>query len=372
MKFIKTAISFVILYTTFSSVQAQNQCESVTAIALEKLAAQLQDNDYNNIIQILNTIEATCGETEFTLRTKLIYQIINKTNTDQIRAKYLKNKFDENLIERWDATYTNRNAYQQNKKKYTYIPLGHRADSLLKVKANALLNSLTYNHLNKEEEALLLLFKDDINAYMSIMQPETSSVKKMKQRIELEQYKEKHTFGIHVGTFLPVGENEYFGKSLTGGISMMSSFSSDFVFDVHYKFRVHTKTPAIDFVYKEEIREVEPNSSHVLAIGVGYKLLDKYRFIILPKVNAGYGVIWTGLSETVYGEDDEGNETETRLPRNVQTMHSTFGISIMRHISKKTYIGIESNLHLIPYKWDSRLKTTIPSKYASFELFVRF
>lgn len=372
MKIIKPVITFLFLFISTFSLFAQNQCETVTAIAIEKLLTQLQRNDYDGIAQTLNTMEASCGESEFTLRTRLIYQIINKTNTDQLRSKYFKNKFDSKLITRWDDSYENKTVYLQNKKKYDYVPLGHPTDSLLKIKATALLNSPTYNNINKEEEALLYLFNDDIDSYLNIMQPESAPDKKMKERIEVDQHKEKNTFGVHIGSFQPIGENYYFGKSVTGGLSYMTPFINDFVLDVHYKFRTHSKAPAFDFVYKEEIREVESKSSHVIALGVGYKLLDKSRFIILPKINLGYGFIWTGLSETVYGEDDDGNETETMRFRNVQTLHSSLGISIMRHIAKKTYIGIESNVHLVPYKWDSRLKSDIPSKYASFEFFVRF
>lgn len=374
MKFIKTILFFTSTILWLPSLFAQNSCEQITTITMHKIPFILQKNDTKSLLTSINTIESTCGENEFTLRTRIIYQIINKENSDKLVSMYLRQNFDEQLIKRWDdaADINYATRYQNNKKSYNFIPLRHFADSLLKIKAAALLNSTMYSNISTKELSILHLFADNIETYLNMSEPKSAPDKKMRERIEVEQHKEKNTFGVHIGSFIPIGENNYFGKSFTGGLSFMSPFINDFVFDAHYKLRIHSKAPAFDFTYKDEIREVASNSSHVLAVGVGYKLLDKNRFIILPKLNIGYGIIWTGLSETVYGEDDEGNETETRLPINVQTLHSTLGIAIMRHIANKTYIGIESNLHLIPYKWDSRLKSSIPSKYASFEFFVRF
>jgi hypothetical protein len=374
MKIIIKRIVLALLPFSINIVQAQNNCEQISTISIEKLVPALQKNDVSTILTILNTMEASCGENEFTLRTRLIYQLINKENIDAVYSKYINHRRDEELIFRWDnaAESDYQYRYSKNKKKFNNIPLRHPTDSLLKVKSLALLNSPSYTSLNDQEVAILQLFTDDIDSYLDWRETKQVVETKSKQRDTYTSHQTKHTFGIHTGIFMPIEDNFYFGNSFMGGLSIMSAFTNDFVFDVHYKFRVHSKMPAIDFVYKEDIRAVEPNSSHVLSIGTGYKLLNKNRFIILPKLNLGYGIIWTGLSETVYGEDDEGNETETRLPKNVQTLHSTFGIAIMRHISNKTYIGVESNIHLIPYKWDSKLKSSIPSKYASLEFFVRF
>lgn len=374
MKIIRELIALALFSLSTHIAQAQNNCEQISTISIEKLVPALQKNDVSSILTTLNTMEASCGENEFTLRTRLIYQIINRENTDAVYTKYIKHRFDDDLISRWDnaveADY--QNIYVKNKKRLNYVPLRHSTDSLLKVKSLALLNSPSYANLHDQEVAILQLFADDIDSYLDWRDTKQVVEIKSKQRDAYTAHQEKHTFGIHTGVFMPIEDNFYFGNSLTGGLSIMSAFTNDFVFDLHYKFRIHSKSPAFEFLYKDDIYDIESNSSHVLSIGAGYKLLDKHKFIILPKLNLGYGIIWTGLSETVYGEDDEGNETESTRFRNVQTLHSSFGISVMRHIRNKTYIGIESNVHLIPYKWDSNLRSPIPSKYASFEFFVRF
>lgn len=360
--------------TSIPVIYGQNACENIITITVEKLPQLLKKNDYQEIDNKLNTIEATCGLSEFTLRTRIIYQIISRENSKENRQKYLRNRFDRILIIRWDDSYLSdhQEIFLAHKKNYEYIPMRHPVDSLLKIKASSILNSPSYNDIDIEEKALLYLFKDDIEMYTSITEAQYIEKKKVEMRSKEAENKYKSTFGLHTGVFMPLGENDFFGKSVTGGVSYMGPFSNDFVLDLHYKFRVHPKSRVFDFRYKDNIREVDAITSHVISIGAGYKLLDKNKFIILPKVNLGLGFIWTGLSEKEYGEDDEGNETETLRLRNVNTLHSTIGITFMRHVYDNLYFGFESNLHLIPYQWDSHLQSPIPSKYASLEFFVRF
>ena len=319
-------------------------------------------------------MEASCGENEFTLRTRLIYKIIHKENTESLSTKYLKNNFDQDLILRWDnAAEANYEVnYSTNKKAYNFVPLRHEVDSLLKIKAIALLNSPNYTTINNQELALLYLFADDIDSYFDLTKSMQESEKQTNDREAYESHMQRHSFGVYAGYFTPLGTNSYFSESLTAGFSIMTPFTYNFVGELQYKFRIHPNAKGFDFLYKGDIREVKPNTSHVISLGLGYKLLDRNKFIILPKINLGLGFIWTGLSEKEYGEDDQGNETETTRLRNVNTLHSTFGLTFMRKVGHKIYTGIESNLQLIPYQWDNTLKSPIPSKYGSIEFFVRF
>jgi hypothetical protein len=374
MKLIKHPTLILFLLFSTSLIYGQNTCENIISITVDKLPLLLKNNQQEEIQKQLDTIEATCGLSEFTLRTRIIYQIINKENTKENRQKYLHNRFDNVLITRWDDSYLSdhQEIYLAHKKKYEYIPMRHPVDSLLKIKASSILNSSSYKDIDIEEKAILYLFNDNIETYSRMIHAQNNENKKVEMRPKEAENKYKSTFGLHTGVFMPIGENDFFGKSVTGGLSYMSPFSNDFVFDLHYKFRVHPKSRIFDFRYKDNIREVDAITSHVISVGAGYKLLDKNKFIILPKLNLGLGFIWTGLSETEYGEDDEGNETETLRLRNVNTLHSTIGITFMRHVYDNLYFGFESNVHLIPYQWDSRLQSPIPSKYASLEFFVRF
>lgn len=158
---------FTILFTPYA--KAQDACETITKISIEKLVPLFQKNDYQSIKTTLNGMEATCGITEFTLRTRILYQIINREDTKTAIANYLENDFDNLLIERWDATADEKRMelYNKQAKKFNYIPLAHPSDNLLKEKALSLLNSDLYV-LQKEEESLLYLFIDDIETYLQL------------------------------------------------------------------------------------------------------------------------------------------------------------------------------------------------------------
>lgn len=374
MTYFPKLIVLILFVCPVVSLKAQNHCEQQTTLSLQKLTLLLQKNEVSSIMSTLQTMESSCGENEFTLRTKLIYQIINRETTDAVYNTYIKQRFDDELISRWDnsAEADYQNIYTRNKQKFNYVPLRHATDSLMKIKAKALLNSASYSSINDEEIAILYLFAGDSEAYLDVIAERKDDEPSDVEPNVYDWHQPKHTFGIYAGLFSPLGTNNFFSKSFTAGLSIMTPLTKDFVGELQYKFRIHPGAQPFNFNYKEEIREVQSSTSHVLSLGLGYKLVDTKKITILPKVNIGLGFIWTGLSEVEYGEDDEGNETETTRFRNVNTLHSTFGLTFMRHLRNKTYIGLESNLHIIPYQWDSNLHSPIPSQYASFEFFVRF
>lgn len=366
MQILKKTYIILILLLPFIYAQAQNDCENRTSALLKQLPSALHKNDVSQILAFINEIEASCKENEFTARTKIIYQIINKENTSNSIIQYYNKKYNEEILRRWEYSYKEdyNRRYLQDKASFNYIPLRHAVDSLLKAKSNAILNSSLYSHINTREKTILELFTGD-ESYFTVNEEDHPEY-------YTNNHSEKPTLGLHAGIFIPLGTNAIFGNAPTIGLSYMSTLAKSIVFDLHYKVRFHSSAKPFDFVYKQDIRAVESKSSHVFSLGLGAKVLDNKGFVILPKVNLGYGFIWTGLSETQYEEDEYGNEYKSVRPTNVNTMHTSLGISFLKLVAQKTYVGIETNLHLVPYNWDSNLKTIIPSKYASFEFFVRF
>lgn len=366
MQIIKRTYILIILLGPFIYAHAQSDCHNNTSAILNELTIALHKNDVPQILSFINEIEASCSENEFTARTKIIYQIINKENTSNSIIQYYNKNYNEQILRRWEYTVDEEYSYryQQNKASFNYIPLRHAVDSLLKSKSRAILQSNLYSHINDREKSILELFTGD-QTYFAVNEEELPAH-------YLTNHSEGSTFGIHAGIFMPLGKNAIFGNSPTIGLSYMSTMAKNIVFDLHYKARFHSSAKPFDFVYKEDIRSVEAKTSHVISLGLGAKVFDRKGFVILPKVNLGYGFIWTGLSETQYEEDEYGNEYESLRYTNVSTMHTTLGVSFLKLVSRKTYVGLETNLHLIPYNWDSNLKTPIPSRYASIEFFVRF
>src|SRR5690606_1531899 len=54
---------------TFAAVQ---DCEQITKVALEQLVDIFRKNDFERLEPVLNTIQSTCGENEFTQRLRIL------------------------------------------------------------------------------------------------------------------------------------------------------------------------------------------------------------------------------------------------------------------------------------------------------------
>lgn len=365
-------VALLFLVTSTFNSMAQNSCETIVTASLQKLPPVLIKNDFDQIKRIIQSIRATCEDNELALRLEITQQLLLRENTSHSIAQYLEKGYDQILIQRFDDAVSKsaNRAYLSNKAKYQYFPLNHTVDSLLKVKAKALIRSESYT-LNNKETAIVYLFADYIDDFYSELNKKPQNRPVIDKIREREKLKGAPTIGLLSGIFVPLEKASAYQTAPSLGFSVMGPFSSNFVPELTYRFRVHNAVP-FDMKYKDEIREVSPRSSHFLGLGIGYKIYDSGKFIVLPKINSGLGFIWTGLSESYYEEDDYGNEERNTAFKNINTWQNSLGITSMFHLRRKTYIGLEANYHVIPYHWDAKLKSSIPIHYASLEFFVRF
>lgn len=352
---------------------AQEKCQDIKVASLENLLISLDRNNSTSINQIIQKLESACGESEFTQRISIINNIISRQSSDHAIKNYQQKKYDEILMERYDAAAKENydKIYQNNPMRFEYIPFNHPIDLLIQKKAIALLESEHYK-LSNDEIALLHLFSDNIQEYNRLTGKTPTPVKTILTANEDNYYKGKSSFGIHAGIFSPIGKNNYFGSSPTFGISWMGALNKKFVPEFFYKFRLTTAKQEFRFKYENSTHQIASKSSHWLAAGLGYKVIDKGKNILMPKLNVGYGFIWTSVYETSYSQDEEGNEVSTDIYRNVRTVHSSLGLAFLHRIKGKARIGTEINYHFAPYEWDKRLLSPIPSNYVSAEIFFRF
>lgn len=373
MQYIRTLlIAFLVLSSTYSF--AQSPCEHITTASLEKLIPILERNNFAQLDPVIFAINNSCEESEFTLRLTIIKAIINKENTVSLIDKYLNKRFDDILVKRHDSAADKdyEKIYHGDPAAFGFVPLRHKVDELVQQKAIALLNSQSYT-LTEKEVALLFLFADEIDAFYTELDRKPAPRPVLDKIREREYFKSAPTFGIHAGVFTALGDRDYMGTSSMFGLSLMGRLDNQFVPEFMFKFRLHNNQgKQFDFDYKNSIQEINSKSSYFLGGGLGYKILDSGPFILLPKIGLGYGFIWTGLSETIYSENEYGEEVSSLSFRNVNTLHSSAGIAGMLHLRRKQYIGLEINYHLVPYNWEKRLLTSMQSNYASLELFFRF
>lgn len=365
-------ILFIIILVYSPYCLAQQGCETLVTASLQRLPSVLVKNDFNQLQTIINTLKGGCDKNELALRLEITQQLVLQQNTDLSIKAYLDGRYDDILVQRFDdaASKKANEQYRRNPEKYQYFPLNHKVDSLLKLKAQALLSSESYT-LNPRETAIVYLFADYIDNFYDELDKTPKKRPIIDKIKEADKMKDAPTIGVHAGIFSPLQRNTAYGVAPAFGLSLMGPFSNLFIPELSYKFRVHEAAP-FDMKYKGEIREVSPRSSHFISLGIGYKVYDSGKIIVLPKLNSGLGFIWTGLSESYYQEDEYGNEERNTSYKNINTWQNSIGVASMLHIKRKTYIGLETNYHFIPYSWDSRLKSNIPSHYVSLDLFIRF
>ncbi len=356
--------------------ESLQDCEKIVAVALDKLVPALQKNDYQNLEGILATIQSACGENEFTQRMRIIQALIERKSSGALIVDYLSKNYHEVLTMRWD--YAVEKAYQriylENKAEFNYIPLNHPIDSLIKLKANALLNSPSFN-LTEQEEDIALLFADRLDEFYQSFEDTQPAPQPTATEKARSQQNAKHRSGVIVsaGAEFPItGSDPLFKTNTTVGLLYSSGLSSPVFFEGGIKIRINSNDRSFDYLLYEEVEHVNSSASFSIGGNVGVKLFDNDKFIIAPKAGLYYDITNTGLSEVNYFDDEYGESTRSVQYHNVYTMRASLALNLMRHIIGKKYIGIEAAYHYIPYNWDNNLLTSIQPNYASLQLFFRF
>ncbi|RZF59655.1 hypothetical protein [Sphingobacterium corticibacterium] len=354
-------------------------CEQVTKVALDKLVDILRKNDFEQLETVLNTIQSVCGENEFTQRLRILRALVEKKTTGDIIADYLAKNYQEILVMRWDYSVEEKyvEIYQNNKADFDFVPLRHPIDPLIKKKALALLNSPSYN-LTEQEEKIALLFADDIDAFYELHGGISPSVVPSEDKpIAGSPDKYRHGVSIYAGAEIPLtGSNPVFKTSPTLGVLFSSRLSNPFLFEAGLKVRINTSHDReVEYRLYDDVEIIRSTASLGIGGTVGYKIFDNDKFIIAPKAGLFWELATTGLSEVNESYYDDGYdyyETQNVRYFYINTMRSTLALSVMRHLSGKTYVGLEAAYHHVPYNWDSNLLTSVQPNYGSLQLFFRF
>lgn len=356
------------------TVSTPTSCITTAQSALDKLVPALVKNDFDAIRDIVNVWERDCGKTEFLERIRILQLLISKSPYQTELDYYYNQKYDQQLIKRWNnADKKNyKEIYSKQPSLFDYVPLRHQADSLLKLKAKALLYSDSYQLADKDRK-LIALFADDFNE-IAAQQAESNQAKNDK-RSYTEDYKDRVGYTIYAGVYGPLGgTNTTFGYNPVFGLTVMSSLRKNFIFEGGIKVRINSSDRDFQYLLYNETMDVNSAASFSVGGNVGYKALDRGKFMLIPKLGIGWEVISTGLSETVYNDnyvDEYGDGSSTRF-HNVNTLHLGASLAGMYRVSRKNYIGLEIGYHYTPYQWDSNLITDIYNHYGSVELFFRF
>ncbi len=346
-----------------------SNCEGITQAALPKIVELLNSNDFVGMEQVLQTIESNCGPNEITQRIRIIGQLINKQPATAAIQDYIQQGKDNELMIRWDNAAQNnfQTIYNKDKATYHFVPLRHAVDSLVQVKAAAMIGSDMYS-LKHMEEAIAYLFSDHINTYLIRMQKE-KPVTKMERLQEVEMYKSGWGFAASVGLYRPLNAvNPVFNNLPIYGFSFISPLANDWVFDASFKYRPARNSRTFEYQTDNSDLpdELEPLTTYMFGGSAGYKFLDAGKFLMIGKAGLAYEMSYNRSLNLRYGD---GYPVYVTRP---QTFNLSTGISAMQHVGRTSFIGAQVQYHYSPYSIDSRLITPIASDYVSFEVFFKF
>lgn len=377
---------FILIISSILSItrlHAQDNCERYTVETLPLLTKALDNNEFEKIAPLLNTIQASCGINEYIQRLRILILIIEKKNSTTAIDLYWNNQFDKSLLQRLDAAdqddFTTQ--YEQNKAKFHFYPLRHPLDNLIKLRAKALLASDNYI-LSSQEINILHLFADT-------QEPEEIPDQQANTRSDEQQfptpkvYRNRHKAKLgyvpSIGAMSPLGgSNKVFGTNLTLGFMLMSSLERKLIFEGGLKVRINANDRNIDYNYDGS--EISVNSSATAFIGgaVGYKVFDNDKFILIPKAILGIDITDTGITENTYSSgyyDPDGYYYDGGYTENMVTInniHLGLGLSSLFRMKNQKYIGFELGYHYAPYDASSKVLSPIQANYGSLALCFRF
>ncbi|MDR2271329.1 MAG: hypothetical protein LBF27_10540 [Sphingobacterium sp.] len=373
------AVFIFSFFFALQKTQAQETCEKHTAEILPLITTALNSNEFDRIDPLLNTLQASCGVTEFGQRLRILLLIIEKKNSSAEIERYIDNNLDKAFIQRLDAADQNDFLYQyeQNKEKYNFYPLRHPLDNLIKIRAKALLSSSNYL-LNNTEKDILHLFADtDIQEGEPIQQ--NTPAPYTRPQTAGNRSKSKMGYVPLIGVMSPLGgANKIFGTNVMFGFMLMSSLERKFIFEGGFNVRINSNDKNINYNY--EGSDVTVNSSATGFIGgaVGYKIFDNDKCILIPKGIIGIDITDTGITESVYTDgyyDPDGYYYDGGYNDRMVTInnvHLGLGFSSLFQMKNKKYVGIEVGYHYAPYDASSKVLTPIQSNYGTAALFFRF
>ena len=362
---------------------AQENCDRHTAEILPLLTKTLNNNDFDQIDPLLNSMQASCGVNEFVQRLRILVYIIEKKNTTTEIKHYVDNQFDKIFLQRLDAADREDFAaqYDQDKAKYNFVPLRHPLDGLIKVRAKALLASDSYT-LNDQEKDILQLFSDTDVA--NAVQQQQADGQDNQQRfptpkVYRDRQKAKMGYVPSIGVVTPLGgANKIFGTNISFGFMLMSSLERKFIFEGGFKVRINSNDRNIDYNYEGSNVSVNSSATAFMGGAVGYKVFDNDKFILIPKGILGIDITDTGITESAYSSgyyDPDGYYYDGGYIDRMVTInnvHLGLGLASLFRMKNQKYIGFELCYHYTPYDASSKVLSPIQANYGSLELFFRF
>ena len=345
-------------------------CESFTLKMMSEISEGFISGNNVHIDSLLYILDFFCGKSESIQRVKIFNAILNNNLDKEDIEIYLKNDFQTVLnYRKRDSKKKNfLESYNDNIDFYGYLPLNHPIDSIIAKKSKELLQTETVT--NDEKFFCILFSSDKYDFERTLTQNEfkNSDSRKINNEIRKQNSRNSAAFVLYSGIYRMIGNNnQIFGNNPYIGLSLSTPLKNKIVCDIGMNLRFNVNDSDFQFKAMENTNTVNSKTTILLDVNAGYKIIDKKRIILLPRIGTGYESTGTGLSEKVEVDGEISYKYH-----NLNMINFSSGFTVYTPVFVKSYVGLSINYHYCPYHWNKKLITKFNNNSLTCEVVYRF
>lgn len=341
-------------------------CEALTLTTVNQLAKDFSQNRFRSFDEITTDWIQHCGISECAQRLIILNNIIERKPSQASIQVYFENNFQDVF---WDRVHYAKRidfgyVYSGGKLYFGYVPLRHPLDSLVAAASNLLIKTQV---LEPDEKLVCLLFSGDIEGYEKEIEKteyDSGFIKPYLLKKLRANYDGGMGFTLYTGVYRPLSKNDVFSNSPMVGLTFSSLITSKIMAEIGVKVRMNINDSSFDYIVNGDTNTVNSKASVFFGGGVGYKIYDRPKIAVMPRIGAGLEVVHTGISTQDENQNEENHD--------IETLHVSLGCAVVIPVAKKSYFGFGLNYHYCPYDFDDNLITRFSNNLVSTEVFYRF
>jgi len=347
-----------------------DNCEIVAHNA-QKLITQFKIQQADSINNIISIWKKYCGANEPISRITILASIFYGNNSDSINKPYLDNymyKYKYRIKESEESKF--QDIYENNKGYLDYISLKGEFDDWTK---NIAIELLPKQVPGTSEYLLCLLFSNNFGSFdkeLESFKAKNSFVSNYEKERRFNNWNRGITLSLVSGIWSPVGKlSDTFKLSPQFGFLVGSPISKSLRIDLGLVLAVLESRTNFDLHVENSIKSAR--GKYCVTFG-GWvtKEIKLKKFLFLDLIGGlALGKIDTDLNKP---RVNQNNNTSNDYFYGVSTIDSSIGVSVRKKIFRKSSIGVNYNLHYVPYSIDDILVTDLGNHFSSTSLIYRF
>ena len=338
---------FIVIASSAQDPETEKLCDSVCISPVSSMVRALRERDFARLDQAISN----SPKSEVTLRISILAKVLRRQDASSEIYSYYDNGYHERTRER---------IFNLQFDKSDTVTMEIARDNMY------------LTRLTKDERLLLILFSGDVDRFDKEWKSgEFKDSYASNYLLNETQKKVRHRGAVvlYSGVYYPIGDNDVFGPNPSFGVTLSSPLENRCMLEFGAKFRINKNDQPFQYYAMNKLNEVDSKASYFMGLIGSVKIYDRKNFIVHSKVGFGLESVETGLWER---NTKTGQNEPEKIYHNLETVHMTTGLSAMKGMLNKRYVGVEVGFHACPYQANKNLKTPMDTMAASGELFFRF